>query len=65
MVKVFNKIISRLRDLCFPCEKTLSALVNDLLVSIEDNTKAVCNLNAVCHDRNLMQRFSKKSGAGK
>lgn len=59
MVKALNKILSRLRDLFFPCEKTLNTLVSDLLVSVENNTKAVCELNVICHNNDVLNRLTK------
>lgn len=48
MAKAWGRLLAWLKGLFFPCEKTMQALVSGHLLSIEQNSQAVCRLGALC-----------------
>jgi hypothetical protein len=48
MAKASGRLLAWLKGLFFPCEKTMQSLVSGHLLSIEQNSQALCRLDALC-----------------
>jgi hypothetical protein len=52
MAKAWGRLLAWLKGLFFPCEKTMQSLVSGHLLSIEQNSQALCRLDALCQLKN-------------